>query len=689
MPTDRLATQKFFFKSFNPEVRYGGTMVLKIQSVAFELLLVMLFSGVVSGGNYGSAAAPLLDRIALGEGTTDAAAQQHGLASAYDITYAYGLYNPKDSKPLTEMTIGEVKQLQQEMITNQIKAGIVDPKKRSTAVGKYQLLSTTLQEQQEKLGLTDDAKFDAATQELFGLSLLEKRGYTDWIDGKITDHDFQKDLAKEWASVADPDTGMSYYGQQVGTTDAQIKEAMAQTKSLLGIEQEEDEITLTLYVHNGNRNGPIIPDAAVKGWDGSGNIFKETTDSSGYVTITGEPGTWSFTASADGYETKSWDQEITETDTKDAFLQKVETQQESVIPATRDSEGSIVGEWTLFYDWGCTGQPKKWCKDGICSGLPNTQLFFKSDGTMIAEDDHKIVKWGQDGDNIYWTWNNDVTYEGTIQTDTMSGTMSSTISDTGEIDTGCWSASKISTDNPEKQSNSEHTQSRFSSQVTLTLYIHEGSESGPIIPDALVAISDGNMSHPGQPTNSQGYLERTGEQGTWSFTASADGYETKSWDQEITEDCTKHEFLQQEQQQEPVENSVVGKWIIKSDVDCDGDLIECDEVGENGEYISTVRCEDEIVTFNADGTIGDDSGNSDYSDYYWEQYGDTIHWKHNPEYEYDGSSDESWRCWSTYDGTIKGNTMEGTFICKEAPERAERYGLHDTTGCWSAVRVDT
>lgn len=163
--------------------------------------------------------APLLDRISFGEGTTDAAAKKHSLASAYDITYAYGKYNPKDSKPLTEMTIGEVKQLQKQMLANQ--AG-------SSAVGKYQLLMATLEAQQKILGLSDDTKFDAATQELFGQSLLEERGYSEWIEGKITDHDFQKNLAKEWASVADPDTKESRYGQPLGTTDEQIKEAMAQ-----------------------------------------------------------------------------------------------------------------------------------------------------------------------------------------------------------------------------------------------------------------------------------------------------------------------------------------------------------------------------------------------------------------------------------------------------------------------------
>lgn len=277
----------------------------------------------VAGGidvqQYDSAAAILLDRIAIGEGTTDAAAQEYGLANAYDITYAYGMYNPNDSKPLTEMTIGEVKRLQKQMLANQ-----ANSKLPSSAVGKYQLISTTLVEQQNTLGLSDDTPFDAATQELFGLSLLEKRGYKAWTEGRISDYQFQKNMAKEWASVADPDTGKSYYGQHVGTTDAQIKETMALAKSLLYISQQEkdQDITLTLYIHDGSTSGPIIPGAQVTGWDGLSNSYEQTSSSSGYVTITGFPGIWSFSASADGYETNSWSQEITATDTKDAFLQK-------------------------------------------------------------------------------------------------------------------------------------------------------------------------------------------------------------------------------------------------------------------------------------------------------------------------------------------------------------------------------
>jgi muramidase (phage lysozyme) len=189
-------------------------------------------------------AAPLLDRIATGEGTTDAAAQEHDLTSAYDITYAYGEYNPKDSKPLTEMTIGEIKQLQDQMLTNGAE---------SSAVGKYQLLGTTLEGQQNTLGFSDDTIFDPTTQDLFGLSLLERRGYNEWLDGTMSDHDFQKNLAKEWASVADPDTGMSYYGQGVGTTDAQIKEVMAQIKNSASARIVHGSLSQL------KRNGDLIP----------------------------------------------------------------------------------------------------------------------------------------------------------------------------------------------------------------------------------------------------------------------------------------------------------------------------------------------------------------------------------------------------------------------------------------------
>ena len=541
------------------------------------LLLTMLFPYVAGGidvQQYDSAAAILLDRIAIGEGTTDAAAQEHGLASAYDITYAYGKYNPNDSKPLSEMTIGEVKQLQKQMLANQ-----ENSKLPSSAVGKYQIISDTLVKQQKKLGLSDDTPFDAATQELFGLSLLEKRDYEAWTEGRISDYQFQKNMAKEWASIADPDTGKSYHKQRVGTTDAQIKETMALAKSTLDISQqvqsEQEEsvpVTLTLYVHDGSASGPIIPDAQVTGWDGSGNSFQQTTDNSGYVIIEGDPGTWSFSVSAAGYETNNWDQDITEDGIKDAFLQQE-----------------------------------------------------------------------QDPD------------------------------------------------------------------ITLTLYIRDASENGPIIPDAQVTGWDGLSNIFEQTSSSSGYVTITGYPGIWSFSVSADGYETNSWSQEITETDTKDAFLQEEQQYS--QNSVIGKWDMQVEGEC---------VGTYSKYSGSLYQWHSIFEFHKDGTFSSQVMESGYLDDNgvwvwfeaemlelqeepqvvgeWTQYEDTVRFQYYPEEEtiesYDGGYTVSTLEESTGELIINEDSMIGTRTYMEHYEdhlqdESPRYRDRSCSLSYTGRRIDT
>ncbi|MCX6007579.1 MAG: CehA/McbA family metallohydrolase, partial [Chloroflexi bacterium] len=81
-------------------------------------------------------------------------------------------------------------------------------------------------------------------------------------------------------------------------------------------------VTLTLYVHENSPSGPLLSGASVTGTDGGGNAFNHTTNSSGYVTIPGAPGSWSFVASKSGYITNSWPLNITQTEVRDAFLFK-------------------------------------------------------------------------------------------------------------------------------------------------------------------------------------------------------------------------------------------------------------------------------------------------------------------------------------------------------------------------------
>jgi len=58
----------------------------------------------------------------------------------------------------------------------------------------------------------------------------------------------------------------------------------------------------------------------VAGQDGAGNSFDQTVNTSGYVTVTGELGTWSLTVSKTGYDTKSWSLPITATETRHTYL---------------------------------------------------------------------------------------------------------------------------------------------------------------------------------------------------------------------------------------------------------------------------------------------------------------------------------------------------------------------------------
>jgi len=79
--------------------------------------------------------------------------------------------------------------------------------------------------------------------------------------------------------------------------------------------------------------------------------------------------------------------------------------------------------------------------------------------------------------------------------------------------------------------------------VTLILYIYENSTSGPPLSGVSVGIVDGGGNPFGQTTNNSGYVTITGTPGTWYFSASKSGYDTNSWNQSITTNCTKYGYI--------------------------------------------------------------------------------------------------------------------------------------------------
>lgn len=101
-------------------------------------------------------------------------------------------------KDLTSMPIKDVIALQKSSGKNQ------------KAVGKFQIIPSTLEGLVKKLGLSGDEIFDEELQDRLGLALLNERGYQDFKSGKIDENTFMKNLSKEWRALPDPDTGKTY-----------------------------------------------------------------------------------------------------------------------------------------------------------------------------------------------------------------------------------------------------------------------------------------------------------------------------------------------------------------------------------------------------------------------------------------------------------------------------------------------
>lgn len=118
--------------------------------------------------------------------------------------------NRSSTRDLENMTVAEVMAAQD--------------RREFNAAGRYQLIRKTMREAVKGLGLSGEEKFDKTTQDkLFNYLITTKRpAIGKYLSGESNDlHAALKSAAMEWASVADPDTGRSYY-EGVGNNRASI-----------------------------------------------------------------------------------------------------------------------------------------------------------------------------------------------------------------------------------------------------------------------------------------------------------------------------------------------------------------------------------------------------------------------------------------------------------------------------------
>lgn len=96
-----------------------------------------------------------------------------------------------------------------------------------SATGRYQIIKKTLQGlvKSGAAELTD--RFTPVTQDYLGLALLRQRGYSKWKSGEMSDRAFALNLAKEWASLPDPETGRSVYaGDGLNKSHVSVKQVL-------------------------------------------------------------------------------------------------------------------------------------------------------------------------------------------------------------------------------------------------------------------------------------------------------------------------------------------------------------------------------------------------------------------------------------------------------------------------------
>lgn len=135
------------------------------------------------------------------------------------------------TEDLEKMTVAEVMKAQQD--------------KKFNAAGRYQIIKGTLADAVKSLGLSGQEKFDRATQDrIFEQYLVnnKRKAISDYISGKSDNLTAAvAAVAREWASVADPATGRSFYAgtgnNKASISAEQMARALQNTRAMNRVQQ--------------------------------------------------------------------------------------------------------------------------------------------------------------------------------------------------------------------------------------------------------------------------------------------------------------------------------------------------------------------------------------------------------------------------------------------------------------------
>lgn len=97
-----------------------------------------------------------------------------------------------------------------EMSLEQIYAWIHATPHQNHAIGRYQIIPSTLKRLVGKSGLPLKTRYSKTTQDFLADILLEEAGYASFLNGSMSQRQFMQRLARIWAGLPTP-SGRSYY----------------------------------------------------------------------------------------------------------------------------------------------------------------------------------------------------------------------------------------------------------------------------------------------------------------------------------------------------------------------------------------------------------------------------------------------------------------------------------------------
>ncbi|SFJ54320.1 hypothetical protein [Aerobium aerolatum] len=182
---------------------------------------------------------PMLALIGFAEGTD----RKRG----YNETLAYGAFTGGDVD-LVAMTLQEVDALQTRMLKHP------DNRFNSSALGRYQIVRTTLRAIRKTLKLQATALFDAEMQDRCACYLLGLRGIDKYLTGRLSQDTLINNLAHEWASLPTISGKGAYAGQNAAVSPDRVRQVLAKVRERHGASQPAREIVVEKEIDK-----PVVP----------------------------------------------------------------------------------------------------------------------------------------------------------------------------------------------------------------------------------------------------------------------------------------------------------------------------------------------------------------------------------------------------------------------------------------------